>query len=178
MLNIRIFKRVPQRTSYLFRSIKKNEVAFACKREIKTSTNGQDGGIHFCSVLQRIEFVPKNPEKPPTQELPDKTKVVICGGGIMGASVAYHLALFGHGKEIILLEQAQVGGGSPWHESGLAGAFKPSLSEVKLAQYSINVIKDFTKKGLPTGWKQCGSLNVARTYDRMIMYKRMKSQGA
>lgn len=37
--------------------------------------------------------------------LPRNARVVICGGGVMGASVAYHLALQGLGTEVVLLEQ-------------------------------------------------------------------------
>lgn len=47
---------------------------------------------------------------------------------------------------------------------------------MKLAQDSINLYKDLEKKGLPTGWKQCGSLSLARTRDRMTVFRRMKAQ--
>lgn len=63
-----------------------------------------------------------------------------------------------------------------WHSSGLVGAFKPSYSQVLLAQQTINLYKELTQKGLATGWKQCGSLNVARCRDRMTQFRRMKSQ--
>lgn len=63
------------------------------------------------------------------------------------------------------------------HSSDLAGRFEPSYTELKLAEYSINLIKEFTERGLPTGWMQVGSLNLARTFDRMTSFNRMKSQG-
>lgn len=63
-----------------------------------------------------------------------------------------------------------------WHSSGLVGAFKPSYSQVLLAQQTISLYQDLTQKGLATGWKQCGSLNLARTRDRMTQFRRMKSQ--
>lgn len=107
---------------------------------------------------------------------PKESQVVICGGGVMGAAVAYHLSLMGLGSQTVIVESSRLGGGTTWHASGLVGAFKPSLAQVKLAQDSINLYKDLEKKGLPTGWKQCGSLSLARTRDRMTVFRRMKAQ--
>jgi pyruvate dehydrogenase phosphatase regulatory subunit len=70
----------------------------------------------------------------------------------------------------------RLGGGTTWHASGLVGAFKPSVAQVKLAQDSIALYKELEKKGLSTGWKQCGSLSLARTRDRMTSFRRMKAQ--
>lgn len=70
----------------------------------------------------------------------------------------------------------RVGGGSTWHSSGLVGVFKPSLAQVKLTQSSVDLYKELEEKGLSTGWKQCGSLNLARTRDRMTVFRRMKAQ--
>lgn len=70
----------------------------------------------------------------------------------------------------------RLGGGTTWHASGLVGAFKPSLAQVKLAQDSIALYKHLEGKGLSTGWKQCGSLSLARTRDRMTAFRRMKAQ--
>lgn len=108
--------------------------------------------------------------------LPKETKVVICGGGVMGGAVAYHLSLMGLGSQTVIIESGRLGGGTTWHTSGLVGAFKPSLAQVKLAQDSIALYKELEEKGLSTGWKQCGSLSLARTRDRMTVFKRMKAQ--
>lgn len=70
----------------------------------------------------------------------------------------------------------RLGAGTTWHSSGLIGAFKPSLAQLKLAQNSIELYKTLEKKGLSTGWKQCGSLSLARTGDRMTVFRRMKAQ--
>ncbi|KAJ2954097.1 hypothetical protein O0L34_g2314 [Tuta absoluta] len=108
--------------------------------------------------------------------LPSKAKVVICGGGVMGAAVAYHLAKRGWGDQTIIVEKESIGAGSRWHASGLIGAFKPSYAQVRLAQSSIQLLKDLEARGRKTGWKQCGSLLLARNRDRMTVYRRMKSQ--
>ncbi|XP_066592001.1 pyruvate dehydrogenase phosphatase regulatory subunit, mitochondrial isoform X2 [Prorops nasuta] len=103
-------------------------------------------------------------------------QVVICGGGVMGGAVAYHLSLMGFGEKTIILERGRLGGGTAWHGSGLIGAFKPSLAQVKLTQDSIALYKELEEKGLSTGWKQCGSLSLARTRDRMTSFRRMNAQ--
>ncbi|XP_048507943.1 pyruvate dehydrogenase phosphatase regulatory subunit, mitochondrial isoform X2 [Athalia rosae] len=107
---------------------------------------------------------------------PKETRVVICGGGVVGAAVAYHLAQMGWGPQTILVEGGRLGGGTTWHSSGLIGAFKPSLAQSKLAQNSIALYKALEKNGRSTGWKQCGSLSLARTRDRMTVFRRMKAQ--
>ncbi|XP_045462429.1 pyruvate dehydrogenase phosphatase regulatory subunit, mitochondrial isoform X1 [Harmonia axyridis] len=107
---------------------------------------------------------------------PQNKRVVICGGGVMGASVAYHLAVLGWGQETVLIEKNRVGGGTTWNTSGLVGVFKPSLAQVKLTRSSVDLYETLHSKGLQTGWKQCGSLNIARTKDRMTMFRRMKAQ--
>lgn len=56
------------------------------------------------------------------------------------------------------------------------GAFKRTYTQVQLAQQSIELLENLTAHGLPTGWKQCGSLSLARTRDRMTVFRRMKSQ--
>jgi pyruvate dehydrogenase phosphatase regulatory subunit len=59
--------------------------------------------------------------------------------------------------------------------SGLVGNFKHSAQQTALADYSINLLDTLTKEGHDIGWKQCGSLKLARTHDRMTEYRRLKS---
>lgn len=133
--------------------------------------------LQDATVFRKRKFEPHEPTKVVKGVVPEKVRVVICGGGIMGASVAYHLALMGWGAETLLVEQDKIAGEAPWCASGLAGRFEPSYTELKLAEYSIDLIKKLSEKGLPTGWKQVGSLNLGRTFDRMTAFNRMKSQG-
>lgn len=129
------------------------------------------------NVLRTKQFKPQTLHVPPVFEnFPKKTKVIIAGGGIIGSSVAYHLAKCGWAQDTILLEQSEIKENSALLSSGMAGRFKPNYSEWKLANYSIDLIKELTDKGYNTGWKECGSLSLARSYDRMIHYRRMKSQ--
>lgn len=62
------------------------------------------------------------------------------------------------------------------HSSGLVGVFKPSRPQVRLCQESVKLYTDLTAEGHLLGWKQCGSLNIARTRDRMTHFRRMAAQ--
>ncbi|ENN70883.1 pyruvate dehydrogenase phosphatase regulatory subunit, mitochondrial [Dendroctonus ponderosae] len=124
------------------------------------------------SALSEQRISPGDPVTPP----PNHARVVICGGGIMGASVAYHLGKLGWGSDTVLIEQNRVGGGTTWNSSGLIGVFKPTLSQVSLTKSSVALYEQLKAAGLATGWKQCGSLNLARTRDRLVNFRKMKAQ--
>ncbi|KAF4522257.1 hypothetical protein B566_EDAN011953 [Ephemera danica] len=111
-----------------------------------------------------------------SQPLPKNAKVVICGGGVQGAAVAYQLSKLGWGQDVVLLEQGRLGGGSTWHSSGLVSTLRMTKTETKLAQESVQLYEELEAAGLKTGWRQCGSLSVARTKDRMTMFRRIKAR--
>ena len=105
--------------------------------------------------------------------LPAQARVVIVGGGIAGCSVAYHLARLGW-KDILLLEQGKVTSGTTWHAAGLVGQMRATRNMTRMSKYGIELYATLEREvGLATGWKQCGSVNVARTPERMILQRRM-----
>ena len=61
------------------------------------------------------------------KKIPNNTKVVVVGGGVIGCSVAYHLAKFGW-KDVILLERDQLTSGTTWHAAGLVSQLGPSAA--------------------------------------------------
>ena len=86
-------------------------------------------------------------------KLPNSTKVVVIGGGVVGCSVAYHLAKFGW-KDTILLERDQLTSGTTWHAAGLLGQLGATATITKLRKYSLNLYKELEKKTeLSTGLK-------------------------
>lgn len=104
--------------------------------------------------------------------LPDRAQVVVIGGGIIGASVAYHLAHLGI-TDVLLLEQGQLSSGTTWHAAGLVGQLRASESGTRLVQYSARLYQSLeAETGLSTGYKQCGGVTVARTPDRMTQLLR------
>ncbi|MBV7520436.1 FAD-dependent oxidoreductase [Ensifer sp. ENS12] len=106
------------------------------------------------------------------QEFPTQAQVVIVGGGIIGCSVAYHLTKLGW-NDVVLLEQGQLSGGTTWHAAGLVGQLRSHANMTSLIKYSTKLYRELeSETGLATGWKNCGSLSVARTEDRMTVLKR------
>ncbi|MFC3630465.1 FAD-dependent oxidoreductase [Paracoccus angustae] len=103
---------------------------------------------------------------------PCHARVVIIGGGIIGCSVAYHLTKLGW-TDVVLLEQGRLSGGTTWHAAGLVGQLRSHANMTGLIRYSTELYAGLeAETGLATGWKNCGSLSVARTDDRMTQLKR------
>src|SRR6266550_4952274 len=104
--------------------------------------------------------------------LPKEAKVVIVGGGIVGCSVAYHLAKLGW-RDVVLLEQNELAGGTTWHAAGLSGRLRTTNSMTKINKYSAELYAGLEREtGHSVGWKQVGSLIVARSHDRMTQLRR------
>ena len=107
-----------------------------------------------------------------SRDLPGRAQIVIIGGGIIGASVAYHLTRLGR-RDVVLLEQGQLSGGTTWHAAGLVGQLRASESGTRLVQYSAQLYSELeAETGLATGFKRCGGVTVARTPDRMTQLRR------
>lgn len=104
--------------------------------------------------------------------LPTESRIVIVGGGIVGCSIAYHLARLGC-REVVLLEQNTLAGGTTWHAAGLVGRLRTSTSLTAINKYSAELYAGLEKEtGHSIGWKQVGSLIVGRSKDRMIQLHR------
>src|ERR1022692_1526303 len=108
--------------------------------------------------------------------LPGHAQVVIVGGGIAGASTAYHLTKLGC-TDVVLLEQGKLTGGTTWHAAGLVGQLRSTRNATRMSRYGIELYSTLeAKTGLATGWKQCGSLNVAKTPERLKLLKRQMAR--
>lgn len=99
--------------------------------------------------------------------LPTQARVVIIGGGVVGCSVAYHLAKLGW-KDVVLLERKQLTSGTTWHAAGLIGQLRASQNMTKLARYSAELYKGLeAETGVATGLRQGGSVSAALTNERL-----------
>ncbi|HWD64936.1 MAG TPA: FAD-dependent oxidoreductase [Solirubrobacteraceae bacterium] len=97
---------------------------------------------------------------PRPRELPDRARVVIIGGGVGGASIAYHLAQRGE-RDVILLERNELTSGSTFHSAGLVGQLRGSVALTRLMMDSVRLYKE-----LDCGWVGCGGLRLACTPER------------
>ncbi|MET0346450.1 MAG: FAD-dependent oxidoreductase [Casimicrobiaceae bacterium] len=108
--------------------------------------------------------------------IPSHARVVIVGGGIAGASTAYHLTKLGV-TDVVLLEQAKLTCGTTWHAAGLVGQTRATRNATRMSRYGIELYSTLEQEtGLATGWKQCGSLNVAKTPERLKLIKRQMAR--
>ena len=98
--------------------------------------------------------------------LPDRARVVIVGGGVVGCSVAYHLAKRGW-TDVVLLERNQLTSGTTWHAAGLITTARPTSGMRQVVKRSIEVFKTLeADTGLSTGWEPTGTLHLATNADR------------
>jgi 4-methylaminobutanoate oxidase (formaldehyde-forming) len=112
-----------------------------------------------------------------TNSVPSQSHAVIVGGGIIGCSIAYHLAKLGL-SDVTILEQGKLTCGSSWHAAGLIMQLRPSHILTELCRYGAQLLgplKDET--GQDTGFKQNGSLPIAREPARFTEIKRLVSLG-
>ena len=110
-----------------------------------------------------------------SKELPNEARVVIIGGGVIGASVAYHLAQLGW-QEVVLLERRKLTSGTTWHAAGLMGQLRSSVNLTKLAKYTGELYEGLPQEtGLATGYRRNGSISIATTEERLEELKRSAS---
>ena len=109
--------------------------------------------------------------------LPTHAWTVIIGGGVIGCSIAYHLAREGR-QNIVVLERSKLTSGTTWHAAGLVRRLRPSATLTKLINYSIDLYGELeVETGQATGWAQTGSLTLATNPDRLTNIKRQVSLG-
>eukprot|EP00941_MAST-03F_sp_MAST-3F-sp1_P006407 g6407.t1 len=109
-------------------------------------------------------------------KLPERARVVVVGGGVIGNSVAYHLAhTRGWGDEVVLLERDQITSGTTWHAAGLMVTFgSTSETSTELRKYSRDLYSRLeAETGQATGFKQCGFIELAVTPDRLEEQRRV-----
>ncbi len=109
--------------------------------------------------------------------LPDRASVIIIGGGVAGCSIAYHLTKIGV-ADVLLLERSRLTSGTTWHAAGLVGQLRATRNLTELAKYTADLYHSLeAETGQATGFKQNGSISVAKTPARLEELKRGASMG-
>jgi glycine cleavage system aminomethyltransferase T/glycine/D-amino acid oxidase-like deaminating enzyme len=108
--------------------------------------------------------------------LPKHARVVVIGGGVIGTSVAYHLAHLGW-KDVVLLERDKLTSGTTWHAAGLMVTFgSTSETSTEMRKYTRDLYARLEKEtGQATGFRGCGFIEVAADVDRLEEYRRVSA---
>lgn len=102
-----------------------------------------------------------------SRDVPARARTVIIGGGIIGASTAYHLAEAGD-DDVLLLERNVLGSGTTWHAAGLCSSIRSTPALTELARYGVQEYQRLGEaSGMDVSFNQCGSLLLARSEARM-----------
>ncbi|HEY3784895.1 MAG TPA: FAD-dependent oxidoreductase [Steroidobacteraceae bacterium] len=104
-------------------------------------------------------------------------KVVVIGGGVVGASVLYHLTKAGW-REVLLIERDELTSGSTWHAAGGMHTVNGDPNVAKLQQYTINLYKELERiSGQSCGMHITGGVMLAGTRERMDWLRMTKARG-
>ncbi|MDQ3102852.1 MAG: FAD-dependent oxidoreductase [Actinomycetota bacterium] len=109
------------------------------------------------------------------EPFPTSAAAVVIGGGVGGASIAYHLADLGL-ADVVVIEQHDLSEGSTWHSAGFVGQLRSSISQTRMIMYSTELYERLgTETGLDPGWRGVGGLRIATTSERVEELRRQQS---
>lgn len=106
--------------------------------------------------------------------LPARARVVVVGGGVIGTSIAYHLAQLGE-TDVVLLERDRLTSGTTWHAAGLMtcfGSFSETSTRLRLASRDLYGRLE-AETGQATGFRPVGLVEAAADRDRLEEYRRV-----
>jgi glycine cleavage system aminomethyltransferase T/glycine/D-amino acid oxidase-like deaminating enzyme len=102
----------------------------------------------------------------------ESAQAVVIGGGVGGASILRWLTALGW-SDVVLVERADLTSGSTFHSAGLVGQLRGSLSLTRMMMNSVDLYRSLEDEvGMPTGWREVGSLRLASSEQRMEELRR------
>lgn len=110
-------------------------------------------------------------------DFPTTARVVIIGGGAVGASSLYHLAKAGW-SDCVLLEKNELTAGSTWHAAGNVPTFSTSWSIMNMQRYSTELYRGLGDAvDYPMNYHVTGSVRLAHSKERMLEFERACGMG-
>ena len=110
-------------------------------------------------------------------DVPSTSRVVIIGGGVVGASAIYHLCKLGW-SDCVLLEKNELTAGSTWHAAGNCPSFSTSWAVMNMQRYSLQLYRGLAKEvDYPMNYHVTGSLRLAHSINRMKEFERSRGMG-
>jgi len=104
-------------------------------------------------------------------------RVVVIGGGVVGASVLYHLTKRGW-LDVVMLERSELTSGSTWHAAGGMHTINSDPNVAKLQQYTINLYREIEElSGQEISLHMTGGVMLAATQDRFDWLKGVYAKG-
>ena len=104
--------------------------------------------------------------------LPEQASIVIIGGGVAGAAIAYHLALKEQ-TDVVILERGELTSGSTFHSAGLVGQLRGSVTLTSMMMYGAALYRKLAERPeTDPGWVECGGIRLACTPERVEELKR------
>lgn len=108
-------------------------------------------------------------------DFPTTARVVIIGGGVVGTSTLYHLALAGW-TDCVLLEKNELTAGSTWHAAGNCPSFSTSWAVMNMQRYSLGLYAGLAEAvDYPMNYHVTGSVRLAHDKNRMMEFERARS---
>ncbi|MDP2293036.1 MAG: FAD-dependent oxidoreductase [Actinomycetota bacterium] len=105
--------------------------------------------------------------------LPQRARIVVIGGGILGCSIAYWLTRMGE-TDVVLVEQHQLTDGATWHAAGLVGQLRSSRNTTRMLEQSVEMYRGLeAETGQAVDWHETGSLRLACSPERVLELKRL-----
>ncbi len=105
------------------------------------------------------------------RSLPASARVVVIGGGVAGASIAYHLTELGE-HDVLLVERAELTSGSTFHSAGLVGQLRADPTLTRMNSYSVELYRRLQRSEHPPSWVECGGLRLASSPERLEEIRR------
>ncbi len=110
-------------------------------------------------------------------EFPTSARVVIIGGGAVGASCLYHLAKAGW-TDCVLLEKNELTAGSTWHAAGNVPTFSSSWAIMNMQRYSTELYRALgAEVDYPMNYHVTGSVRLGHTAERLDEFRRVAGMG-